>query len=64
MEYKKYGELMNIAKKKKQTHRFRKQSSGYLWEGDGRSNIGLEEWEVTAIEHRIGSRMCCPTREV
>ena len=44
VEYKKYSELMNIAKK--QTHRYRKKVVVTCGMGVGRSNIGVEEWEV------------------
>ena len=34
MEYKKYNKLVNVTKKK-QTYRYREQTSGYQW-GEGR----------------------------
>ena len=34
MESKKYNKLVDITKKK-QTHRYREQMSGYQWEGEG-----------------------------
>ena len=36
----KYNKLMNITKKK-QTHRYREQISGYHWRGQGIGNIGV-----------------------
>ena len=39
MKSKKYNKLVNITKKK-QTHRYREQPSGYQW-GEGRGNIGM-----------------------
>ena len=45
-------------KKKKQTHRYREQTSGYQWgEIAGRVNIGVGEWERQTIECKTGSRM-------
>ena len=41
MEYEKYSKLVNITKKK-QTHRYRLQSSGYQWR-EGGGNIRVEE---------------------
>ena len=55
MEYKKYNKLVNIIKKKK-THRYREQSSGYHW-GDGKGNTGVGEWEVQIIGCNTDSRM-------
>ena len=47
---------MNISNKK-QTHRYREQTSGYQW-GEGReSNIAVGEWERQIIECKRGSRM-------
>ena len=37
--FKKYSKLVNITKKK-QTHRYREQTSGYHWEAGG----AIEEW--------------------
>ena len=46
MESKKYNTLVNITKKK-QTHRYREQTSGYqLGKGGGQDNIGVRGWEV------------------
>ena len=39
VESKKYNKLVNITKKK-QTHRYREQTSGYHWEAGG----AIEEW--------------------
>ena len=42
MESEKYNKLVNITKK--QTHRYREQTSGYLWgEERGSGNIGVGE---------------------
>ena len=46
--------------KKKHTHRYREQTSGYQWRGG--SNIGVGEWEVQTTGCKIGSRMYCTTR--
>ena len=41
MESKKYNKLVNITKKK-QTHRYREQTSGYQWEKEeGRAKRGV-----------------------
>ena len=45
MESKKYNKLVNITKKK-QTHRYKEQTSGYQW-GGGKGNIGVEELRGT-----------------
>ena len=43
MESKKYNKLVNITEKK-QTHRYKEQTSSYQWgEGRGRGNIGRGE---------------------
>ena len=49
--------------KKKQTHKYRKQTSGYQW-WEGKGNIGVGEWEVQTIGCKIGSRMYCTTRGI
>ena len=41
MEYKKYNELVNITKKK-QTHKYREQTSGYQWGGGEGQYRGIE----------------------
>ena len=43
--------------KKKQTHRYREQSSGYQWGEVGRGNIGVEVWEIQSTGCKLGSRM-------
>ena len=44
---------MNITKKK-QTHRYRKQISGYHWGGEGgRSKTGVVDSEVQTIMYKI-----------
>ena len=48
---KKYNQLVNITKKK-QTHRYRGQASGYQW--GGRGSIGVGEWEVQTIGCKTG----------
>ena len=46
MESKKYNKLVNQTKKK-ETHQYREQISGYQWgEGRGRGNIRVEEKRV------------------
>ena len=40
VESNKYNKLVNITKKK-QTHRYREQTSGYQWGEAGRGNIGV-----------------------
>ena len=55
MESKKYNKLVHI--KKKQTHRYREQTSGYQSGGCGwarASNIGVGEQEVETIGCKIG----------
>ena len=51
MESKKYNKLENITKKK-QTHRYREQTSGYQCRGKG--IIRVREWEVQTIGCKIG----------
>ena len=58
MDSKKYNKLVNI--RKKQTHRYREQTSGYQW-GRGRGIIGVGEWEVQTIGYKVGLRMYCTT---
>ena len=42
-ESKKYNKLVNITEKK-ETHRYREQTSGYQWgEGSGRGKIGVRD---------------------
>ena len=53
----KYNKLVNITKKK-QTHRYREQTSGYYW---GRGNIGVGEWEIQTMGCKIGSWLYCTT---
>ena len=48
MESKKYNKLVNITKKK-QTHRYREQTSGY--------QCGWGEWDGQTLGCKIGSRM-------
>ena len=57
---KKYDKLVNITKKK-QTHRYRGQSSSYQCVCGGRTIQRLGGWEVQTIEYKIGSRMYCAT---
>ena len=52
VESKKYNKLVNITKKK-QTHRYREQASGYQW-GGGRGSTGLGKWEVQTIGRKTG----------
>ena len=53
MESKKCNRLVNITKRKK-THGYREQTSGYQWEeGRGRGIIGVEDWEVQTIRDKI-----------
>ena len=51
MESKKYNKLENITKKK-QTNRYREQTSGYQCRGKG--IIRVREWEVQTIGCKIG----------
>ena len=52
-ESNKYNKLVNITKKK-QTSRYREQTSGYQWgEKRGRGNIGVRNYEVQTIRHKI-----------
>ena len=51
---------MNITKKK-QTYRYREQTSGDQW-GGGRGTIGVGEWEIQTIGCKIGSEMYCTTQ--
>ena len=46
MESKKYNELVNITKKK-QTHRFGEQTSGYQWGERGELGVGRWEMQIT-----------------
>ena len=55
MKPEKYSILVNITKKKK-THRYREQTSGYH-RGGGRGNTGVGGWEVQTIGCNIDSRM-------
>jgi len=41
-------------KTKKQTHRYREQTSGYQWGG---GNIRVGEWVIQTIGYKIVSRM-------
>ena len=54
---------MNLFTKQKQTHRYRKQTSGYQW-GGGRGNVGVGEQEVQTFGCKIGSRMYCTTQRI
>lgn len=49
--------------KKKQTHRYREQTSGYNW-GVNRDNIELGEWEIQTIGCKIGSGIYCMTKGI
>ena len=50
---KKYNKLVNKIKKK-ETHRYREQTSGYQWgEGRGRGNIGVRNGKVQTIRYKI-----------
>ena len=51
VESKKYNKLVNVTRKK-QTHRYREQTSGYG---------GVRGWEVQTTGFKIGSRMYCTT---
>ena len=62
VESKKYNELVNKTKKK-QTHRYGEQTSGYQW-GEGRENIGVGESEVQTTGGKIGSRMYFTTQGI
>ena len=53
MESKNYNKLVNITKKR-QTHRYREQTSGY---GAGGHSIRTGEWKVQTMGGKIGSRM-------
>ena len=53
MESKKYKKLVNITKKK-QTRRYREQTSGHQGEAEaGRGNIGVGEEEVQTIRYKM-----------
>ena len=54
---------MNITEKK-QTHRYREQTSSYQWGEQGRGNIGVGEWEVQIIGCKIGSRIYCTAQGI
>ena len=56
VESKKYNNLVNITRKKQQTHRYREQISG---SSGGRGNSGVGEWEVQTIRCKISSKMYC-----
>ena len=61
VESKKYNKLVNITKK--QTHRYREQTSGYqCGEGTGEGQYGDGGWEVQIIRYRTGCRdvLCSP----
>ena len=48
------------ATKKKQTHRYREQTSGYQWgEGRGRCKIGVRDYEVQTIMYKINKLQGC-----
>ena len=53
MESKKYNKLVDITKKK-QTHRYREQTSGYQREGEGHIRAG--ERDRQTIGYKIGCK--------
>ena len=59
MESKKYNKLVNITKKR-QTHRYREQTSGYQWGGEGQ----YKGEGVGGIGYKKGSRMYCTTQGI
>ena len=49
MESKKYDKLVNITKKK-QTHKYREQTTGYQWgEGRGRRGVGSGKYKLLGV---------------
>ena len=53
VESKNYSKLVNITKKK-QSHRYREQTSSYQWgEERGKGNIGVGDQEVQVITYKI-----------
>ena len=59
MESKKYNKLVSITKKKK-THRYREQASGYQWgEGRGETTLGWGSGRYKLLGVRQATRLCC-----
>ena len=63
MESKNYNKVVNITKKK-QTHRYREQTSGYQWGEWERGNIGVGEGRHKLLGVRQATRMYCTARGI